>query len=49
VFGGGGAGKDDGPSTIPRPDLRMGTRERSSGWTVFVVYSKPMGVSSCRL
>lgn len=38
--------EDGVPSTMPRPDRRMGTRERDCGSTEVVVYSNPMGVSS---
>lgn len=36
----------DTPSTIPNPDLRIGTMDNASGRTVVVVYSNPIGVSS---
>jgi len=39
-------GGKDVPSSIPRPDLRMGTRDIDSGPIVVVVYSYPIGVFS---
>lgn len=37
----------DVPSTMPRPDRRMGTMHMVDGETVVVVYSKPIGLTSC--
>src|SRR4051812_42031951 len=37
----------DRPSTMPRPDRRIGTRQILWGWTSVVWYSKPIGVTSC--
>lgn len=44
-----GSTRQDGgyntPSTMPSPDLRIGTMDRACGCTVVVVYSNPIGVS----
>ncbi len=34
-------GQSNIPSTIPKPDRRMGTRDMDAGDTVLVVYSYP--------
>lgn len=50
MVGLGWVGRDiDIPSTIPRPERRIGTRARSAGSIPWVSYSAPRGVLSCCL
>jgi hypothetical protein len=42
-----GGGRGEIPSSIPNPDLRIGTKDMVSGEIVVVVYSYPRCVLLC--